>query len=102
MNKRKLIYDLVFGTIITLTILQGQFSDINIDVELGRISESERQILTTLKYEINNYYLGDHYSDEVEDLSINIDFLLIIESVSSSGNQFVINAQAFISNKCKS
>ena len=56
MNKRKLIYDLVFGTIITLTILQGQFSDINIDVELGRISESERQILTTLKYEINNYY----------------------------------------------
>ena len=99
MKKRKLIYNLVFRAIITLTILRGQFSDINIDVELGRISESERQILTTLRYEINNYYLDNHYSEELEDLSINIDFLLIIESVSSSGNQFVINAQAFISNK---
>ena len=77
----------------------SQFVEINVDLDMRRISEGDRQLLNTLREDIEQYYLNTQFSPDVIDLGLAIDIHLVLESVTHGGNQTTINAQAIFTNK---
>ena len=77
----------------------SQFVEINVDLDMRRISEGDRQLLNTLREDIEQYYLYTQFSPEVIDLGMVINIHLVLESVTHGGNQTTINAQAIFTNK---
>ena len=77
----------------------AQFIEVNAELDLRRISEGDRQLFTTLAEDIENYFLNTQFSATTNDLEIIVDIRLVLESVSQSGSQTTVNAQAIFSNK---
>ena len=77
----------------------AQFIEVNAELDLRRISESDRQLFTTLAEDIENYFLNTQFSATTNDLEIIVDIRLVLESVSQGGSQTTINAQAIFVNK---
>jgi len=77
----------------------GQFLDVNVDLDMRRLSEGDRQLFITMTEDIKDYYLNTQFSSDLGDLGMMIDIHLVLESVSRGGSQTTINAQAIISNK---
>ena len=93
---------LYFSTAIFLIIGSfswAQFVEVNAELDLRRLSEGDRQLFTTLAEDIENYFLNTQFSATTNDLEIIVDIRLVLESVSQSGSQTTINAQAIFSNK---
>ena len=77
----------------------SQFIEVQIELDMRRLSEGDRQLFDTLAEDIENYFLNTQFSTEIENLNMVIDMRLILESVSQAGSQTTINAQALLSNK---
>ena len=77
----------------------GQFLEVNVDLDMRRLSKGERQLFNAMAEDIKQYYLNTQFSHDVDDLNMVIDFRLVLESVSQGGSQTTINAQAIITNK---
>ena len=99
MLRREYIHIYLIFLVALLGIVQGQFVGANVELDLRRLSEGDRQLFNTMGENIKEYYLNTQFSPEVADLEIEIDFRLIIESVSHSGSQTIINAQAICTNR---
>ena len=96
---RKSIYLFFIGLMVFGSIGWSQFVDVNVDLDMRRISEGDRQLLNTLREDIEQYYLNTQFSPDVIDLGLAIDIHLVLESVTHGGNQTTINAQAIFTNK---
>ena len=81
------------------TMIFGQFIEVNVDLDLRRLSEGDRQLFHSMTEDIKNYYINTQFSPEVTDLEMIIEFRLVLESVSRGGRQISINAQAILTNK---
>ena len=77
----------------------GQFIEVNVDLDMRRLSEGDRQLFNTITEDIKNYLLNTQFSSDVIDLEMIIDIHFVLESVSQGGSQTTVNAQAIISNK---
>ena len=99
MLNKKYLHLFILLKITLYTISWGQFIEVNIDLDMRRLSESDRQLLSVLEEDIEQYYLNTQFSPEVTDFKMSMDFRLIFESVSQGGSQTMINAQAIITNK---
>ena len=77
----------------------AQFVEVNVELDLRRLSEGDRQLFTTLAEDIENYFLNTQFSATTNDLEMMVDIRLVFESVSRGGSQTIINAQAIFSNK---
>ena len=91
-----------FSTVIFLltgSFAWSQFVEINVELDMRRLSEGDRQLFDTMADDIENYYLNTQFSADVSDLEMVIDIRLVLESVSRGGSQTTINAQAIFSNK---
>ena len=77
----------------------GQFIEVNVDLDMRRLSEGDRQLFSTITEDIKNYFLNTQFSSEVIDLEMIIDIHFVLESVSQGGSQTTVNAQAIISNR---
>ena len=77
----------------------GQFIEVNVDLDMRRLSEGDRQLFNSIVEDMKQYYLNTLFSPEVDDLKMSIDFHLVLESVSRGGSQTTINAQAIFTNK---
>ena len=77
----------------------GQFIEVNVDLDMRRLSEGDRQLFNSIAEDMKQYYLNTLFSPEVDDLKMSIDFHLVLESVSQGGSQTTINAQAIFTNK---
>ena len=77
----------------------AQFIEVNAELDLRRISEGDRQLVTTLAEDIENYFLNTQFSATTNDLEMIVDIRLVLESVSQGGSQTTINAQAIFANK---
>ena len=87
-------------TIFTLiSLLKSQFIEFNIELDLRRLSESDRQLFETFAEDIENYFLNTQFGIGIDDLSVAIDCKFVLESISKNSSQTVINAQAIFSNK---
>lgn len=77
----------------------GQFVEVNVVLDMRRLSEGDRQLFNTMTEDIENYFLNTQFSSTVDDLEMAIDIRLVLESVSQAGSQTTINAQAILHNK---
>ena len=89
-----LIWLISFGT-----IGWGQFVEVNLSLDMRRLSEGDRQLFNTMKADIKQYFLNTQFSQDGADLELIIDIHLVIESVSQGGSQTTVNAQAILVNK---
>ena len=99
MNLCKFLYLYLTVYLFVGTSLWSQFAEVNIELDMRRLSEGDRQLFETLAEDIENYYLNTQFAADISDLSIAIDCRLIIESVSRGGSQITINGLAIFSNK---
>ena len=76
------------------TQLYAQFSEVNIELDMRRISDNDRQLLESLSLDIEQYYLNTQFNPDVIDLEIEINIRLVIESISQGNNQNTVKAQA--------
>jgi len=87
-------------TIVTLiSMLKSQFIEFNIELDLRRLSESDRQLFETFVEDVENYFLNTQFGIGIDDLSVAVDCKFVLESISKNSSQTVINAQAIFSNK---
>jgi len=77
----------------------SQFLEANVEIDMRRLSESERQLLYTLENDLSEYFINNQFSSDASDFEMIIDFRLVLESISTSSNQTTINAQAILTNK---
>ena len=76
----------------------GQFVEVNVDLDMRRLSEGDRQLFNSMVVDMKHYYLNTQFSQDVSDLKMIIDVHLVLESVSQGGSQTTINAQAIFTN----
>ena len=81
------------------SICWGQFVMVNVDLDMRRLSEQDRQLFKNMTKDMKQYFLNTQFSPDVADLNIIIDFHLVFESISVRGSQTTINAQAILVNK---
>ena len=60
----------------------GQFIEVNVDLDMRRLSEGDRQLFNSIAEDMKQYYLNTLFSPDVDDLKMSIDFHLVLESVS--------------------
>ena len=77
----------------------GQFVEVNVNLDLRRLSEGDRQLFNTMQEDIKNYFLQTQFSPDVSDLEMTIDIRLVLESISRGGSQTTISAQAILTNQ---
>ena len=99
MNWSKYLYLALTTCILIETGLWSQFVEVNVELDMRRLSEGDRQLFETLTEDIKNYYLNTPFAADLEDLDMIINLRLVLESVSRGGNQTTINSQAIFSNK---
>ena len=58
----------------------SQFVEINVDLDMRRISEGDRQLLNSLREDIEQYYLYTQFSPDVIDLDMVVNIHLVLES----------------------
>ena len=96
----KIYIHIYFIVLLGITgLLNGQFIAVDVDIDLRRLSEGDRQLFSTLADDIKDYFINTEFSPEVADLEIQVEFRLILESISYSGSQTIVNAQAICINK---
>ena len=98
MNKKYLPIFLIW-LISSGAIGWGQFVEVNVDLDMRRLNEEDRQLYNSMEENIKQYFLNTQFSPDVSDLEMIIDFHLVLESVSQKGSQTTINAQAIFTNK---
>ena len=77
----------------------AQFVEVNVDLDMRRLSEGDRQIFKTMIEDINNYFINTQFSSDLGNQEMIIDIHLVLESVTRGGSQTTINAQAIMSNR---
>ena len=97
MNKNFLPIFFILGISIW-SIGWGQFVEVNVDLDMRRLSEGDRQLFNSMAVDMKHYYLNTQFSQDVSDLKMIIDVHLVLESVSQGGSQTTINAQAIFTN----
>ncbi len=98
MNRTKYIYyKLIFYLVIGCTAWT-QFIEVNVEIDIRRLNDSEKQLFDNFSEEVKNYYLNTQFGTDISDLNIELFSRFIIESITYGGNQPSINAQAIISN----
>ena len=97
MNKNFLPIFFILGISIW-SIGWGQFVEVNVDLDMRRLSEGDRQLFNSMAVDMKHYYLNTQFSQDVSDLKMIIDIHLVLESVSQGGSQTTINAQAIFTN----
>ena len=98
-DKWKISLSFLILLIAIVTMGWGQFVEVNVDIDMRRLRDGDRQLFNTFAEDIKQYYQNTQFSPDVADLEIIIDIRLIIESVSQGGSQTTVNAQAIFTNK---
>ncbi len=80
--------------------LMGQFSEVTVNIDTRMLrGNTESYILTSLKDQIESYFLTTEFAPDAADLALTADIRLVIESITDGGNKKIISGQALISNR---
>ena len=96
---KKFICHFLIIPIITINVIVGQFINVNVNIDMKRLSEGDRQLFYSFAEDIKHYFINTEFSPEVSDLTLIIDCHLVLETVSRGGRETMINAQAIFTNK---
>ena len=98
--KLKPIYRIIFLSAFFFVGVFAQFSEITVTIDTRMLRGStEDYLVKSLKNQIESYYITSLFSPEAMDLDISIDIQIVLESITTSGNQKLINGQALFSNR---
>ena len=90
---------LLFYTITLLnTIVNAQFSSIDITIDSRLLRSNEKQEILNLESDIKRFFLNTTWDNNYNDLKIPLYIQIIFEGVTEKGNQTIYNCQALFSN----
>ena len=90
---------LLFYTITVLnTIVNAQFSSIDITIDSRLLRSNEKQEILNLESDIKRFFLNTTWDNNYNDLKIPLYIQIIFEGVTEKGNQTIYNCQALFSN----
>ena len=92
MNYNKLI------PLIFFSLAFCQFNNIEVSIDLNRISHSDRQMFENFNYNIENYLQNNNFCPECEDMSIDIKCHFSIQTIQTSGSTKLVYSHIFITN----
>jgi hypothetical protein len=99
MNLNKTLHLFNFFILLFSSFAYNQFIDVNVELDLRRLSEGDKQLFTSLSEDVESYLLNTQFSPKSNDLEIFVDIRLVLESISKNSSQTTINAQAIFTNK---
>ena len=92
MNYNKLI------PLIFFSLVFCQFNNIEVSIDLNRISHSDRQMFENFNYNIKNYLQNNNFCPECENMNIDIKCHFSIQTIQTSGSTKLVYSNIFISN----
>ena len=93
-------YNLIYilFTLCILNISFTQFEIVKSDSDLRRLKKHKYYILENFDANVQKYFTNHQFSKEYSDVDIILEVKWIVESISSSKNENIINAQAVLTN----
>jgi len=94
----KFIFLTIYFCFFSTSIVFTQFIDIKAELDLRRINESDRIIFNNFSNDIENYFSNTQFGSDLDDLELVIHCRLILESISRTNSQNIVNAMAIFNN----
>lgn len=94
----KFIFSTICFCFFSTSIVFTQFINVKAELDLRRINESDRIIFNNFSNDIENYFSNTQFGSDLDDLELVIHCRLILESISRTNSQNIINAMAIFNN----
>ena len=94
-------YNLIYIVLLKLLIFNisfTQFESVKSDSDLRRLKKNKYYVLESFDKNVEEYFINNQFSKEYSDVGIILEIKWIVESISSSQNENIINAQAVLTN----
>ena len=78
MQYKKYSINVILLILMTFSIGFSQFFEVEVEVDMRRLSEGDRQLLYSLKDELKKYFMNTQFSED-SDIELIIHFRLVIE-----------------------
>ena len=89
--------ELIFFIILLVSLLNAQFSKIDVTMDDRLLKNDDRQILINLKNEISRFFINNTWDEEWSDLEIKLNIQIIFEGTATKNGKKNFLAQALIS-----
>ena len=89
--------ELIFFIILLVSLLNAQFSKIDVTMDDRLLKNDDRQILINLKNEISRFFINNSWDEEWSDLEIKLNIQIIFEGTATKNGKKNFLAQALIS-----
>ncbi len=89
--------ELIFFIILLVSMLNAQFSKIDVTMDDRLLKNDDRQILINLKNEISRFFINNSWDEEWSDLEIKLNIQIIFEGTATKNGKKNFLAQALIS-----
>ena len=84
-------------TALSISWLNGQFTDVRVTVDVMRLKERDRRATSTLANEATNLFKLTRWDEEYGNLEISLNLQFIFEGVADKGSEHLYSAQCLIS-----
>ena len=86
--------------ILFLCFLFSQFMNVSVSVDAQKLrGDSKNNLMVSLENEVESYLISTEFVQDATDLVMVIDVHFIVESIIEQGNDHIIKAKAFITNR---
>ena len=89
--------ELIFFIVLLVSLLNAQFSKIDVTMDDRLLKNDDRQILMNLKNEISRFFINNSWDEEWSDLDIKLNIQIIFEGTATKNGKKNFLAQALIS-----
>ena len=89
--------ELIFFIVLLVSLLNAQFSKIDVTMDDRLLKNDDRQILINLKNEISRFFINNTWDEEWSDLEIKLNIQIIFEGTATKNGKKNFLAQALIS-----
>ena len=89
--------ELIFFIFLLVSLLNAQFSKIDVTMDDRLLKNDDRQILMNLKNEISRFFINNTWDEEWSDLEIKLNIQIIFEGTATKNGKKNFLAQALIS-----
>ena len=89
--------ELIFFIVLLVSLLNAQFSKIDVTMDDRLLKNDDRQILINLKNEISRFFINNSWDEEWSDLEIKLNIQIIFEGTATKNGKKNFLAQALIS-----
>ena len=89
--------ELIFFIILSASLLNAQFSNIDVTMDDRLLKNDDRQVLINLKNEVSRFFINNSWDEEWNDLKIDLNIQIIFEGTATKNGKKNFLAQVLIS-----